>query len=60
MIALEQGIINESKLVNCDGAYELDNHKRPFRCWKKDGHGNADLSYALTQSCDVFFTELLN
>ena len=33
----------------------LDNHKRPFRCWKKDGHGDADLSYALTQSCDVFF-----
>ena len=55
MIALEQGIIDENKLVNCDGAYELDNHKRPFRCWKKDGHGNANLSYALTQSCDVFF-----
>ena len=55
MIALEQGIIDENKLVNCDGAYELDNHKRPFRCWKKDGHGDANLSYALTQSCDVFF-----
>ena len=55
MIALEQGIIDEKKLVNCDGAYELKNHKRPFRCWKKDGHGDADLSYALTQSCDVFF-----
>ena len=55
MIALEQGIIDETKHVNCDGAYELGNHKRPFRCWKKDGHGDADLSYALTQSCDVFF-----
>jgi len=55
MIALEQGIIDENKLVNCDGAYELNNHKRPFRCWKKEGHGNANLSYALTQSCDVFF-----
>ena len=55
MIALEQGIINESKHVNCDGAHELGNHKRPFRCWKKDGHGDVDLSYALTQSCDVFF-----
>ncbi|MBT3697792.1 MAG: penicillin-binding protein 2 [Gammaproteobacteria bacterium] len=55
MIALEQGIIDKTKHVNCDGAYELGNHKRPFRCWKKDGHGDADLSYALTQSCDVFF-----
>jgi penicillin-binding protein 2 len=41
MIALEQGIIDETKHVNCDGAYELGNHKRPFRCWKKDGHGDA-------------------
>ena len=55
MIALEQGIIDANKHVNCDGAYELGNHKRPFRCWKKDGHGDANLSYALTQSCDVFF-----
>ncbi len=55
MIALEQGIIDENKFVNCDGAYELGNHKRPFRCWKKDGHGDANLSYAITQSCDVFF-----
>jgi penicillin-binding protein 2 len=55
MIALEQEIIDENKLVNCDGAYELGNHKRPFRCWKKDGHGDANLSFALTQSCDVFF-----
>ena len=55
LVALEENIINPGKLVNCDGAYELPNHKRPFRCWKKDGHGDTDLSYALTQSCDVFF-----
>ena len=55
LIALEQNIIDSNKLVNCDGAYELHNNERPFGCWKKTGHGDADLSYALTQSCDVFF-----
>ena len=55
LVALEEQIIDSTKLVNCDGAYELANHKRPFRCWKKEGHGDADLSYAITQSCDVFF-----
>ena len=55
IIALEEDIIDASKLVNCDGAYELKNHQRPFKCWKKTGHGDTDLSYALAQSCDVFF-----
>ena len=55
IIALEEEIIDSSKLVNCDGAYELKNHQRPFKCWKKTGHGDTDLSYALAQSCDVFF-----
>ena len=55
LIALEEGIINSDKFVSCSGEYILNNHKRPFKCWKKDGHGAADLSYALTQSCDVFF-----
>ena len=55
LIALEENIINEKKLINCSGAYSLKNHKRPFKCWKKEGHGPSDLSYSLTQSCDVFF-----
>ncbi len=55
LIALEEGIVDSDKLVSCNGAYLLNNHKRPFKCWKKEGHGSTDLSYALTQSCDVFF-----
>ena len=55
LIALEEGIVDSKKIVSCNGAYLLNNHKRPFKCWKKEGHGSTDLSYALTQSCDVFF-----
>ena len=55
LVALDEGIIDSKKLVTCSGAYTLANHKRPFKCWKKEGHGATDLSYGLTQSCDVFF-----
>ena len=55
LIALEEGIVDSNKFVSCTGAYLLNNHKRPFKCWKKEGHGSTDLSYALTQLCDVFF-----
>ena len=55
LVALEQNIIDPEKLVYCNGSYTLGKHKRPFRCWKKEGHGKVDLSFSITQSCDVFF-----
>ena len=55
LVALEQNIIDPEKLVYCNGSYILGKHKRPFRCWKKEGHGKVDLSFSITQSCDVFF-----
>lgn len=58
LVALEQNIIDPEKLVYCNGAYTLGNHKRPFRCWKREGHGKVNLSFSLTQSCDVFFYKI--
>ena len=55
LIALDENIINANTSVKCAGSYKLKNHKRPFGCWKKEGHGPSDLSYGITQSCDVFF-----
>ncbi len=55
LVALNESIIDADKIVSCSGAYHLPNHKRPFRCWKRDGHGTTNLSYGLAQSCDVFF-----
>ncbi len=55
LIALDEDIIDDKTSFNCSGSYKLKNNKRPFGCWKKEGHGGTDLSYGLTQSCDVFF-----
>ena len=58
IVALEDGIIDKSKVFACTGAYKLENYKRPFKCWKKDGHMNVNLSSAVASSCDVFFYRL--
>ena len=58
IVALEDGIIDKSKVFACTGAYKLENYKRPFRCWKRDGHMDVNLSSAVASSCDVFFYRL--
>ena len=55
LIALDEGIIDAKTSFHCTGSYKLKNRKRPFGCWKKEGHLGTDISYGITQSCDVFF-----
>jgi len=51
---LESGEITAGWRAVCGGSYRIG-ESRPFRCWKRDGHGSLDLVDALTYSCDVFF-----
>ena len=53
LAALEAGLMSPDETVWCPGY--LDVSGRRFNCWKRGGHGNVDLSKALTQSCDVYF-----
>lgn len=39
--------------TSCRGALLYGN--RPFRCWKREGHGDLDLAGAIQQSCNVYF-----
>jgi penicillin-binding protein 2 len=58
IVALEEGVIDKTKVFACTGAYKLKNYERPFKCWKKDGHMDVNLSSAVASSCDVFFYRL--
>jgi penicillin-binding protein 2 len=53
---LEEGIIDDTNTIFCPGFYRFGD--RDFRCWKKGGHGEADIYKALAESCDVFFYQL--
>ncbi|PJA32341.1 MAG: penicillin-binding protein 2 [Zetaproteobacteria bacterium CG_4_9_14_3_um_filter_53_7] len=42
--------------TTCPGYLELAD--RNLRCWKRTGHGQVALDYAVIQSCDVYFYKL--
>jgi len=56
LAALESGLIDPSKTINCAGKIRLGN--RYFHCWKRQGHGKVDLRDALKFSCDTYFYEI--
>ncbi|RIJ31230.1 penicillin-binding protein 2 [Henriciella algicola] len=53
--ALEAGI-NPDQRVHCNGYYRFGN--RTWHCWKRGGHGNVDMHWAMKGSCDVYFYEI--
>ncbi len=50
---LETGIVKPDDKVTCKGF--IMSGKRPFRCWKKGGHGTLSFHNGLVESCDVYF-----
>jgi penicillin-binding protein 2 len=57
-IALDRGLVDsKTKMpIACGGGLQYGS--RYFRCWVKRGHGAADLTNAIAQSCDVYFYQL--
>jgi penicillin-binding protein 2 len=51
--ALMEGVITPDFKVHCVGGASF--YGRPFKCWKKGGHGTMDLRHAIEQSCNVYF-----
>ncbi len=53
---LQEGVINRHSTYFCPGYFNYGG--RPFRCWKKGGHGTLNVVQAIEQSCDVFFYQV--
>jgi penicillin-binding protein 2 len=56
--ALQEGVITPNFTVHCTGSATF--YGRPFKCWKKGGHGTVDLRHAIEQSCNVYFYTIGN
>jgi penicillin-binding protein 2 len=56
--ALQEGVITPDFKVHCVGGASF--YGRPFKCWKKGGHGTMDLRHAIEQSCNVYFYTIGN
>ncbi len=53
LAGLESGTLSESHRVFCPGFLTLGD--RTFHCWKKQGHGEMNVTSGIVESCDVFF-----
>jgi len=56
--ALDHGIRTHEDETWCPGWFRLPGADRPYRDWKKEGHGKINLFSAIAQSCDVYFYAL--
>jgi len=55
VLGLEDGAITPHTKVNDPGFYKLKGVDHKYRDWLSYGHGKVDLTYAIEQSCNVYF-----
>ena len=60
LVALSYGVRRPDDDIWCPGWYTLKGSSHLYRDWKKQGHGQVDLNYAIMQSCDVYYYDLAN
>jgi penicillin-binding protein 2 len=53
--ALDTGVIDENYKIYDHGQFKLPNSKQVYRDWQPSGHGEVNVSKAITTSCDIFF-----
>ena len=56
-----EGINSRKNTMKCEGRLSfsfIDGSQQVYNDWKKDGHGNVDLSTAIQQSCNVYFWDI--
>jgi penicillin-binding protein 2 len=58
LAGLEENLIRPGEALKCPGYYMLKNDERRYRDWKKEGHGQTNLTKAIVESCDVYFYDL--
>lgn len=55
LAALESGKVDPADTVSCRGVFRLAGERRPYRDWKKHGHGKIDMHESIVQSCDIYY-----
>lgn len=57
--ALEEGLITTTTRIRDTGRWYYPNDPQSyFNCWFRSGHGNLNVSQAITNSCNYFFGEM--
>ena len=53
---LTEGVINTDTEIDCTGVFDKIQGS-PLKCWKTQGHGLLNVVNAISESCNVFFSE---
>ena len=54
---LKEDVINTNSHIACEGIFDKISGS-PLECWNTYGHGALGVRSAITQSCNIFFTEI--
>ena len=54
----EEGVVNSNSTFNCPGGMRVAD--RIIHCWKREGHGNVNLSQALEKSCNCALMSIVS
>ncbi len=58
LAGLELDVVRRDTRVLSTGEFFLQGQERPFRDWKEEGHGSADIRSALEESVNTYFYQL--
>lgn len=58
LAGVASGTVDPDEEFVCRGLFRLPNVSRPWRDWKRGGHGEIELTEAIAQSCDIYFYDL--
>lgn len=58
LAGLELGVVTADTRVFSNGNFYIQGYDRPYRDWKKTGHGWVDIRSALEQSVNTYFYQL--
>ena len=55
LAGLDANAMDPDHQVNCTGEFFIDGRDRPFRDWRREGHGPTDFKRAMAESCDIYY-----
>ncbi|MES2663516.1 MAG: penicillin-binding protein 2 [Pseudomonadota bacterium] len=58
LAAVHAGATNWKRIIYDPGFYKLDFDPRPYRDWKREGHGSMNLHGGIMNSCDTVFYDI--
>lgn len=58
LAGLEATDLDPEHEIECTGEFFIEGRDRPYRDWRRAGHGETDFEKAIAESCDIYYYQL--